>query len=109
MCDWLVGRGYARRIDPIDTDDNYVLVDGVGHQIDVHVFEFDDAGDLVSGVAYPPESLTGTATLGGLTIHCIPPDWQFRFKTGYDPRPRDLADVRALADMYGFEVPPSHQ
>ena len=106
---WLAARRYIPRQHPEDSAWNYVLQDASGHAIDVHVFEFDDAGNHSYGVSYPAESLAGTASLGDIRVHCIAPEWMFRFKTGYAPRPRDLADVRALADKFGYEVPPTHQ
>ena len=107
--DWLEDRGYTERCDPQDTATNFVYQDGDGRSIDVHVFGFDADGSPAYGVPYPRESLTGRASLGGIPIHCIPPEWMFRFKTEYPPRPKDLIDVQALADAFGFTVPPSHE
>lgn len=33
----------------------------------------------------------------------------FRFKTAYTPEDKDLEDVRALGERYGFEVPATHR
>jgi len=109
MLGWLTERGFAKRQHPDDLAWNYVLQDAMARSIDVHVFEFDDKGDLTYGIAYPHESLTGQASLGGISIHCIPAEWMFRFKTGYDPAPKDLADVRALADLLGCDIPSTHR
>ena len=76
--------------------------------IDIHIFEFDDVGNHIYGVAYPRESLTGHVTLGGIVINCIQPEWMFRFKTGYAPAPKDIIDVHALADKYGYKIPGTH-
>ena len=59
-------------------------------------------------LAYPRESLTGHATLGGLPIHCIAPEWMFRFKTSYTPAPKDIIDVHALAEKYAYDIPITH-
>jgi len=77
--------------------------------VDIHVFEFDDEGNHIYGVEYPRQSLTGSATLGGLAIDCIAPEWMFRFKTAYNPAPKDLIDVHALAEKYGYEIPETHR
>lgn len=108
LCNWLTAHRFERRLSPNDSDWNYVLHDAQARAIDVHVFEFDAHGNHVYGIEYPVDSLTGRATLGGLAIHCIAPEWMFRFKTAYDPAPKDLIDVQALADKYGYEVPESH-
>ena len=107
--DWLTAHGFADRPSPDKSAWNYVLGDGAGRLIDIHVFEFDSDGKHIYGIAYPRASLSGRATLGGLAIRCVAPEWMFRFKTGYDPAPKDLIDVHALADKYGYDVPVTHQ
>jgi len=88
---------------------NYVVVDAEGKLIDVHVFEFDDEGKNVYGIKYPKAALTGSGTINGQSVNCIAPEWMFRFKTAYAPQPKDLQDVHALAQKYGFEIPASHR
>ncbi|MDY0909380.1 nucleotidyltransferase domain-containing protein [Microbacterium sp. CFBP9034] len=107
--DWLGARGFEHRSRADESAWNFVLRDGEGREIDVHVFEFDENGGHVYGVEYPVESLSGRATLHGLDVRCIAPEWLFRFKTAYEPAPKDLLDVRALADKFGYEVPATHR
>jgi lincosamide nucleotidyltransferase A/C/D/E len=107
--DWFRGRGYEHRPRPDESAWNFVLGDARGRDVDVHVFELDDRGRNVYGIEYPAESLTGRAALGGLDVHCIAPEWMFRFKTAYAPAPKDLVDVHALAGKYGYELPPTHR
>ena len=107
--DWLFAQGYTDRPSPDKSAWNYVVGNDNKCLIDVHIFEFDEEGNSIYGVKYPRESLTGHAILGDLTIHCIPPEWIFRFKTGYTPAPKDIIDVYALADKYGYEVPVTHR
>jgi len=92
-----------------DSDWNYVAKDASGRSVDVHVFEYDEDGRNTYGVEYPHGSLTGTGTLAGREVHCIAADWMFRFKTAYPPSEKDLHDVGALAQKFGFTVPPTHQ
>jgi lincosamide nucleotidyltransferase A/C/D/E len=33
----------------------------------------------------------------------------FCFRTAYESAEKDLLDIRALADRFGFEVPPTHR
>lgn len=106
---WLKTRGYTPRPRADEPAWNFVLGDAQGREIDVHVFEIDERGRNVYGVEYPAESLTGRATLGGLRVHCIAPEWMFRFKTAYDPAAKDLLDVRALAGKFGYELPRTHR
>ncbi|MEN3536007.1 hypothetical protein AAH991_12895 [Microbispora sp. ZYX-F-249] len=101
--------GYTRRHDGDDTAWNYVLTDDRGHSVDVHVFEYDQSGRNVYGIAYPHGSLTGEGTIDGRTVACVAPEWMFAFKTAYAPADKDLADVRALSEAFGFEIPPTHR
>ena len=55
---------------------NFVLGDDNGHEVDVHAIIFDAAGNglygpLGKGVMYPAASLSGTGTIGGLTVKCV--------------------------------------
>ncbi|SDK40904.1 lincosamide nucleotidyltransferase A/C/D/E [Nonomuraea maritima] len=101
--------GYARQPRPEDTEGNYVLAAGSGSLVDVHVFEFDDQGHNTYGIAYPQDSLTGTGVIAGHEVRCVAAEWMFRFKTAYPPEDKDLHDVGALSERYGFEVPATHR
>ncbi|SEL86726.1 nucleotidyltransferase domain-containing protein [Streptacidiphilus jiangxiensis] len=102
-------QGFAPRGEVGATESNFVLDDGRGRAVDVHVFAFDADGAHVWGVAYPAASLTGTGVLAGQEVRCIAPEWMFRFKTAYPPAPKDRGDVRALAERFGYEIPQSHR
>ncbi len=86
----------------------YVLRNGDGKQVDVHAFEYDDAGKNVYGIEYPYGSLTGKGTINGQEVNCISPEWMFKFKTAYKPKDKDKSDVNALANKFGYSVPDSH-
>ena len=84
------------------------MTDRTGYEVDVHVFAYDDAGNNIYGVKYPFGSLTGTGRLFGAEVNCVSAEWMFLFKTSYPPKPKDLADVAALANAFGFTIPDSH-
>jgi lincosamide nucleotidyltransferase A/C/D/E len=86
------------------TDWNFVLACGA-LSLDVHVFAYDESGQHIYGIAYPWGSLTGTGTLDGQPVECVAPQWMFSFKTAYSPAEKDLWDVRALAERFGFSLP----
>jgi hypothetical protein len=55
--------GQTRLHADLDTRDcNFVLGDASGREVDIHSYTFDSRGNLVYGIAYPPDSLTGTGT-----------------------------------------------
>lgn len=101
--------GYVLQPRQDATDWNYVVAVGSGGTVDVHVFEFDDQGNNTYGIEYPKDSLTGTGVIAGQQVRCISAEWMFRFKTAYTPKDKDLEDVRALGERYGFEVPATHR
>ncbi|WP_220504388.1 nucleotidyltransferase domain-containing protein [Microbispora sp. H13382] len=101
--------GYTKRRDDNDTAWNYVVTDDRGRRVDVHVFEYDETGRNVYGIEYPHGSLTGEGTIDGRTVACVAPEWMFAFKTAYPPAEKDLEDVRALSETFGFEIPPTHR
>ncbi|MGR6918237.1 nucleotidyltransferase domain-containing protein [[Actinomadura] parvosata] len=101
--------GYVRQERKGTTDWNYVVATGSGGTVDVHVFAYDDEGRHAYGIEYPYGSLTGSGVIGGQEVRCVAPEWMFRFKTAYPPKDKDLEDVRALAERYGFEIPPTHR
>ena len=87
---------------------NYILENRENKKIDVHVFEFDKTGSNIYGIKYPKDSLRGLGKIAGQKVNCIAPEWMFKFKTAYEPKPKDLLDVNALAKKYDYSVPGTH-
>ena len=87
----------------------YVMKNKTGESVDIHVFEYDENGKNIYGIEYPFGSLTGTGVIDRQEVNCIAPEWQFRFKTGYEPKDKDLRDVRALSGKFGFELPKRYE
>lgn len=105
----LEARGY-KDVERDDTRDcNFVLGDDKGHQVDIHSYTFDGDGNNIFGVAYEPRHLTGTGTINGYPVKCIPPDVMVEFHSGYELDEDDYQDVRALCDTFGFELPEEYK
>ncbi len=98
-------RGY-KDVPRDDTRDcNFVLGDDQGHQIDIHSYTFDSAGNLVYGIAYPFDSLNGTGSVNGYPpVKCISPDWMVKFHTWYKPDENDYHDVKVLCQHFGIQM-----
>lgn len=90
---------------------NFVLGDGRGRAIDLHVIEFDATGDARLGPdgVYPADALRGYGTIGERTVRCVSPQWQVRFHTGYDVDEDDWRDVSALCERFGIAIPPEYE
>lgn len=104
----LEARGY-RDVPRDDTwECNFVLRDEQGHEIDIHTYTFDAAGNHIYGVAYPIDSLAGTGSVNGYPIKCISPEWLVKFHTGYRLDENDYRDVKALCRRFGIDMPPEY-
>ena len=101
----LEARGYADVPRPDTRDCNFVMGDAKGHLIDFHTYTFDEQGELVFGLPYPPDSLTGTGSVLGRSVRCITPQWLVQFHTGYPFDENDYQDVSALCQRYHLELP----
>jgi GrpB-like predicted nucleotidyltransferase (UPF0157 family) len=105
LCRWLHEHGYKDSPQPDRTPWNFVLEDEQGRKVDVHVFVRDAAGRIVDGIKYPATALTGSGTIDGHPVRCIAPDYVVRFRQAYTPRAVDVADVLAICERFGLEVP----
>jgi len=105
----LEARGYTD-VPRNDTRDcNFVLGDDQGHQVDFHSYTFDEQGNLIFGVPYPPDSLTGTGSINGYPVKCISPEWMVKFHSGYDLDENDYRDVAALCERFGIALPAEYE
>jgi lincosamide nucleotidyltransferase A/C/D/E len=101
----LEARGYTD-VPRTDTRDcNFVMGDDQGHLVDFHTYTFDDQGQLIFGLPYPPDSLTGKGSVLGYPVRCITPEWLVKFHTGYTFDENDVRDVVALCQHFGLELP----
>jgi lincosamide nucleotidyltransferase A/C/D/E len=80
--------------------------------VDVHLVERDDGGGAVQALVdgstwrYPPEILSGTGVIGGLSVPCLSAEGQLLTHAGYEPDEGDLADIALLRDRLGVVVAP---
>jgi lincosamide nucleotidyltransferase A/C/D/E len=84
---------------------NFVLGDSEGHLIDIHSYEFDDKGNLLFGIAYPFDSLTGTGAIDGRPVRCITPARMVEFHAAYEGDEDDYQDVLALCTKFELPLP----
>lgn len=84
---------------------NFVLEDGSGHRIDLHSFVRNGMGQIVDGVQYPGDSLTGQGKIEGISLACIAPEWLIDFHLGYAFDHQDYQDVNFLANLFKLPLP----
>lgn len=97
--------GYHEVVRADSCAENFVLRDSRGHEIDVHVYEFDAHGLLIYGIAYERDDLTGTGRIGDLTVRCIEASSMVRYHDGYELDEHDYHDVRLLCERFDIELP----
>jgi lincosamide nucleotidyltransferase A/C/D/E len=103
----------ARDFKDIPRDDtrecNFVLGDSRGRQIDIHTYTFDAEENIIFGVPYPFDSLTGSGVVNGYPVKCISPDWMVKFHTGYPLDENDYHDVKVLCQRYHIAIPAEYE
>lgn len=105
----LEARGY-KDVPRDDTRDcNFVMGDAEGHAVDFHSYTYDADGQLVFGLAYPLDSLTGSGSVQGHIVKCISPEWMVKFHSGYELDKDDYHDVSALCEQFGIALPAEYE
>lgn len=106
--------GFAKAGEGSATSWNFLLAHPQGAVVDLHVIVLDAEGNGVlgrpeNGNAFPARSLTGRGTLGGRGVDCVSAEWAVRFHDAYRGDADDRADVRALCDRFGLEIPDQYR
>ena len=98
-------RGYAQTRE--ESQWNFILADGENHEIDVHAFTYDDSGQVVEGIMYPAESLSGTGVINGTTVRGISPQYMVEFLAPWIHKwpEKYLPAVSEICKKYGLELP----
>ena len=102
-----LGYGHVPRDD--QWEHNFVLEDGNGHQVDIHSYIRNEQGQIVGGVEYPGDSLTGQGKIGHAKVRCIKADWLVDFHLGYSFDENDYNDVKFLCNLHRLPLPPEYQ
>ena len=102
-----LGYGHVARDD--QWEHNFVLEDGSGHQVDIHSYIRNEQGQIVGGVEYPGDSLTGQGKIGHAKVRCIKADWLVDFHLGYPFDENDYNDVKFLCNLHRLPLPPEYQ
>lgn len=88
---------------------NFVLENGAGHQIDLHSFVRNNKGQIMGGVEYPGDSLTGQGRIAGINVGCIQPEWLVDFHLGYDFDHQDYQDVTYICNLFKLQLPAEYR
>nr|WP_063851342.1 lincosamide nucleotidyltransferase Lnu(D) [Streptococcus uberis]ABR14060.1 putative lincosamide nucleotidyltransferase [Streptococcus uberis] len=103
-------KGFTEVIEAYTTTDHTVWKDDKDRIIDLHVFEFNEQGDLVfEGESYPSNVFSGIGKIGNKVVKCIDAENQVLFHLGYEHDENDVHDVRLLCERYNIPVPSEYK
>lgn len=90
-----------------DSEHNLVFRDNSGREIDMHAFITDAEENVVGGIMYPTQSLTGSGILDGHNVRCISPEYMVQFLAPWlSKHPHKyLQAISALCDKFGIAYP----
>lgn len=90
-----------------DKEWSFVLGDDKGRKIDIHGFIYDEQRNIVGGIMYPTESLTGTGTINGVAVRCISPEYMVKFLAPWIHKwpEKYLQAVAALCEKFEIALP----
>lgn len=104
----LIGRQGAA--DSTDIATAFVLRNGAGHELDIHVLALDPCGGGTpawnANIAYPPDALAGRGVIAGTPVRCLSAEMQVATHTGYALQAKDLQDLRLLHERFGVAYLP---
>ena len=103
-------KGFTEVIEAYTTTDHTVWKDDKDRIIDLHVFEFNEQGDLVfEGESYPSNVFSGIGKIGNKVVKCIDAENQVLFHLGYEHDENDVHDVRLLCERFNIPVPSEYK
>ena len=91
---------------------SFVLVDALGHQVDVHPVVFDDARgggvyqmDGGGEWVYPSAGFAGRGRVAGRPVRCLTAEVQVLVHEGYELGDKDYRELWLLHERFGVELP----
>ncbi|OGI65145.1 hypothetical protein A3A95_04215 [Candidatus Nomurabacteria bacterium RIFCSPLOWO2_01_FULL_39_18] len=90
-----------------DNEYNLVFGDKIGREIDIHAFISDKEGNIVGGIMYPTQSLTGLGTINGHLVRCISPEHMVKFLAQWVHKHphKYLYVISSLCQKFSIEYP----
>lgn len=90
----------------------FVLKNANGHELDVHVLQFDARGYGIAAwntnFVYPPDAFEGSGFIANMPVRCLSAQMQMRTHTGYLLQAKDLQAVRYLHERFGVAYLEEH-
>lgn len=99
-------KGFSEIEEAYTTASHTVWKDTKGRIIDLHIFEFNEQGNLVfEGETYSGDVFSGIGKISNKVVKCISAENQVLFHLGYEHDENDVHDVRLLCERFNIPVP----
>lgn len=109
---YLLSQGYKDMLRDDTSTWNYVLRDGQGRIVDLHIIEFDAEGRGVLGPKeensfYPKGALSGIGKIEGKEVRCVAPKFMVEFLAPWIHKwpEKYVPAVSALCEKFNLELP----
>ena len=106
IIDIIKEKGFSEIKEAYTTTDHTVWKDAKDRIIDLHIFEYNEQGNLIfEGETYPASVFSGIGKIGDKVVKCIGAEEQVLFHLGYEHDENDVHDVRLLCERFNISVP----
>ena len=101
----LKSNGYRETKMEFTTTDHTAWCNYHDRTIDLHLFEFAEAGTLrFENETYPSDILNGKGVIGGISVCCLTAEAQILYHQGYEQKEKDRHDVLLLCKTFGLSI-----
>lgn len=99
-------KGFSEIEEAYTTASHTVWKDTKGRIIDLHIFEFNEQGNLVfEGETYSGDVFSGIGKISNKVVKCISAENQVLFHLGYEHDENDVHDIRLLCERFNIPIP----
>jgi len=103
-------KGFFEIKEKYTTESHTVWKDLKGRIIDLHIFEFNEEGNLIfEGQIYPSTVFSGIGEIDNKVVKCINAEDQVLFHLGYEHDENDIHDVKLLCEKFNIPVPDEYK
>ena len=103
-------KGFNEIAETYTTTSHTVWKDNKDRIVDLHMFEFNEQGDIIfEGETYPSEVFNGIGKIGNKTVRCINAESQVAFHLGYEYDENDVRDVKILCERFNIPLPDEYK
>ena len=101
----LLSNGYIETKMDYTTDDHTVWRNASDRVVDLHLFEYEEAGMLrFENEIYPSDIFNGKGTIGEISVRCLTAEAQLLYHQGYEHNEKDIHDILLLCQTFGLRV-----